>query len=407
MSNAVDPETTKRTPRRRRGSFARAIRALVLWSAAWWAVLGLVIHPAVPGGWITIGTVAILTLVVPLLVFHRAMTGRLYPGAAIRLLVFRPFWYVQLGIPVLGAAGALGALAGLLAPGAGAGGGYAVLGAAALLAAVAVAGWVGSRLLVTRRMDAVFPDLPEGLEGLRIVQVSDLHVGPHTSRWHLARVAGAIEAADADVIVFTGDQVDDYPRDTAPFARAFAALEAPLGVYAIAGNHDIYAGWTPVRRGLEAAGQRVLVNEAVELRRHGASLWLAGVGDPAGRGFRGGGAAEAVPDIERTLASVPEGGFVVALAHNPVLWPALAEHGVPLTLSGHTHHGQFSVPRLDWSLASAFLEHAHGSHRRGRSLLYINPGTNYWGLPFRLGALPEVTVVELRRGEGPGLAERG
>ena len=97
----------------------------------------------------------------------------------------------------------------------------------------------------------------------------------------------------------------------------------------------------------------------------------------------------------------------IMLAHNPVLWPALAGHGVRLTLSGHTHHGQLSVPRLDWSLASVFLEHAMGSHRTGDSLLYINPGTNYWGLPFRLGALPEVTVLTLRRGEGPVLRPAG
>ena len=160
-------------------------------------------------------------------------------------------------------------------------------------------------------------------------------------------------------------------------------------------------------RGLEAAGQRVLVNDAVELRRGGAALWLVGTGDPAGLGFTRGGGGAAAPDIPRALAGVPPGAFVVCLAHNPVLWPALAGHGVRLTLSGHTHHGQLSVPRLDWSLASVFLEHAMGSHRTGDSLLYINPGTNYWGLPFRLGALPEVTVLTLRRGEGPVLRPAG
>jgi predicted MPP superfamily phosphohydrolase len=88
------------------------------------------------------------------------------------------------------------------------------------------------------------------------------------------------------------------------------------------------------------------------------------------------------------------------MAHNPLLWPALAQRGVQLTLSGHTHYGQLSIPAFGWSLASLFLEHAMGWHRRGRSLLYINPGTNYWGLPLRLGALPEVTVITLRRSSG-------
>ena len=86
------------------------------------------------------------------------------------------------------------------------------------------------------------------------------------------------------------------------------------------------------------------------------------------------------------------------LAHNPALWPALARGGVTLTLSGHTHHGQLSIPRLGWSLASPFLELAMGVHRAGDSLLYIHPGTNFWGIPFRIGALPEVAVLTLRAG---------
>jgi len=103
------------------------------------------------------------------------------------------------------------------------------------------------------------------------------------------------------------------------------------------------------------------------------------------------------PDIDRTLAAIPRGAFTIALAHNPALFPALARHAVPLTLSGHTHYGQVSVPRLRWSVASMFLQYAMGTHRLGGSLLYISPGTNYWGIPVRLGALHEVTVVTLRR----------
>ena len=121
------------------------------------------------------------------------------------------------------------------------------------------------------------------------------------------------------------------------------------------------------------------------------------VGRHGRSGGPGGGAA---PDLARTLARVPEGAFTIALAHNPALWPGLAKRGVHLTLSGHTHYGQLSIPSLGWSLASPFLEHAMGAHRLAESLLYINPGTNYWGLPFRIGALPEVTVLTLRRSPG-------
>jgi uncharacterized protein len=100
---------------------------------------------------------------------------------------------------------------------------------------------------------------------------------------------------------------------------------------------------------------------------------------------------------------VPADTTTVAFAHNPALWPGLAKRGVSLTLSGHTHWGQFALPRLGWSLASPFLEHAMGGHRAGDALLYINPGTGYWGIPFRLGAFPEITIVRLRRAQEAAL----
>ena len=105
----------------------------------------------------------------------------------------------------------------------------------------------------------------------------------------------------------------------------------------------------------------------------------------------------ASPDAPRTLAGIPPGDFVVVLAHNPALWPALVEGGTDLTLSGHTHYGQVAIPRWNWCLASPFLRHAMGVHRAGNAVLYINPGTNYWGIPLRIGTPSEVTVIELGR----------
>ena len=257
-------------------------------------------------------------------------------------------------------------------------------------------GYAGSRRLRTMNIEARLTGLPRGLDGLRIAQVSDLHVGPHTSRAYLRRVLQAVEDAAPEVIAITGDQVDDYAPDIEYFARAFSTLSAPLGVFAIPGNHDVYAGWPQVREGLERMGVTVLVNESRPLTRGGERFWIAGTGDPAGTGRPRGAGGEAAPDITRTLSRIPAGAFTIALAHNPALWPQLAERGVRLTLSGHTHYGQFSIPALGWSLASAFLDLAMGAYRNGRSLLYISPGTNYWGLPLRIGALPEVTVITLR-----------
>ncbi len=360
----------------------------------WWLIIGALLAPVLPGYGLPI-LIAALVSAVPLLFFSRIRTG--YPSSAVRIWIIRPFWYVQLGLPLIAAGGALGFLAGAPFGSAVSTGRWALLIAASAYAITAAAGYIGSRWLRVKELEARFPDLPAALEGTRIVQISDFHVGPHTPRRYLAAVVRAVQAARPDLIAVTGDQVDDYARDVTHFAEAFSGLSAPLGVFAVPGNHDVYAGWDAVRRGLEAMGITVLVNEAVEIQRGEGRFWLAGTGDPAGRG------GEAGPDLARTLARVPAGAFTLVMAHNPALWPGLAQRGAHLTLSGHTHHGQLSIPRLDWSLASVFLEHAMGSHRHGESLLYINPGTNYWGLPFRIGALPEVTVLTLRRGQDVGL----
>ena len=369
-----------------------------MWTSTWWLIIGALLAPVIPGGWISV-LAAILLATAPLLVLVQRFNGA-YPSKLTRVWVFRPFWYVQLASLLMACAGVVGFLAGAPFGAARVAGRAAIVVVAAIFVIAAVAGYVGSRQLRVKQIEALFPDLPSSVEGLRIVQVSDLHVGPHTSPRYLAKVARAVENARPDLVAITGDQVDDYPGDVAYFAEAFRGLSAPLGVFAVAGNHDVYAGWRDVHAGLEAMGVTVLVNDAVEIVRGTSRFWLAGTGDPAGAGGPLGGRSSVAPDIARTLARVPHHAFTVALAHNPALWPQLAGRGVQLTLSGHTHYGQLSIPHMNWSLASLFLEHAMDWHRRDGSLLYINPGTNYWGLPLRIGAVPEVTVLTLRRAEG-------
>jgi len=383
----------------------RIIVRLLLWIVGCWLVIGALLEPVVPGGWITVVAAAIVATA-PLAVLIRGFTRSRYRTAFTRLWILRPFWYVQLLLPLLAISGLLGALAGLPFGLGGYAGRITMAVAAVVLVAIGLWGYIGARRLVVRSIDLSFDTLPAGLDGLRIVQLSDLHVGPQTSRRYLARIAAAVREARPDLIAITGDQVDDYAGDVDHFVAAFRTLSATHGVFVIAGNHDVYAGWDAVRRGLEEGGFTVLVNDAVALERNGARLWIAGTGDPAGGSWRRGAASGVGPDINRTIARVKPGEFVVALAHNPVLWPTLAKRGVDLTLSGHTHYGQFSIPHLGWSLASPFMEHAMGTYRQGGSVLYINPGTNYWGVPFRIGALPEVTVITLRRGKNAGRRER-
>ncbi len=369
---------------------------VLVWLGATGAVVAALIAPVLPGGWWTIAVLA-AGLAIPLTILARGFGGTTYPSAGARLFALRPFWYAMLFLPLLAASGVGGVLAGLPF------GAPAVVGrwsmgivGVALLVASAI-GYAGSRRLTVRRLRIEVPGLPAAFEGLRLVQLSDLHVGPHTSRRFLARVVSAVAEARPDLVAFTGDQVDDFAHDVEYFAAAFGTVSAPLGVFAIAGNHDVIAGWEAVERGLAAMGMTVLVNEAVPLERSGQRLWLAGTGDPMARGWSRDGARDVAPDIAATLRGVPAGEPVVALAHNPALWPALARRGVALTLSGHTHYGQLAIPRLGWSAASLFLDLAMGTHRSGDSLLYINPGTNYWGVPFRIGTPPEVTVLTLVR----------
>ncbi|HEX5829732.1 MAG TPA: metallophosphoesterase, partial [Gemmatimonadaceae bacterium] len=275
----------------------------------------------------------------------------------------------------------------------------AVFGGTAALVAVAIWGYVGSRRLVVKRVVLQPPRLPTALDGLTIVQLTDLHVGPHTPRGFLRRVGALTRDAEPHLVVVTGDLVDDFPRDVDHYARAFSDLAAPLGVFATPGNHDVYAGWREVRERLDRLPLTVLVNEARTLEWRGARFTLLGTGDPAG-GTR---TATGGVDLRAALEGAGGDAPVIALAHNPTLWPPLARAGVALTLSGHTHWGQFALPRLGWSLASVFLPHGMGAHRDDDTLLWIHPGTNYWGIPFRLGTPPEVVVLTLRHGEAAEL----
>lgn len=377
-------------------TFTKILLGLIGWNTMLWWVLGLLFTSLLPGGWWTIAILAALALA-PVAVLARGFTTGGYPRAFTRIWIFRPFWYGQLFLPLLAAAGIVGAAIGLVVGAPGQGGRIAVGAMATIIVVGAIAGYLGSRRLVTRSVEIAFPDLPGGLDGLRIVQLSDLHVGPHTPARHLERVVEAVRAARPDLLVLTGDQVDDFARDVEPLGQALGEISAPLGVVAIAGNHDVYAGWGAVRRGMERLGWKVLVNESITIERRGARVRVVGLGDPAGFGGPSGTDPSVIPDVNRALAGIGDDEFTLALAHNPVLWPALADRGVRLTLSGHTHYGQLAIPRLEWSMASPFLQHAMGMHRDGASTLYINPGTNYWGIPFRLGTPPEVTVVTLVR----------
>jgi predicted MPP superfamily phosphohydrolase len=387
-----DPRRAHRRPPRNASAIAARVTTYFLLA---WGTIATLAAGLFPGAFAATIAFAVYTMV-PLLAFIRWRGWPFYPGRTFRLLVVRPFWYTQLLLPLVSAAGLLGLLAG------------APFGRAILLgrifsgvifsaaAALLLLGYIGARRLTVRNVDVEVPGLGPEFDGLRIVQLSDLHVGPHTSLRFLQRIVDTTRSLTPDLIAVTGDLVDDRAEDVAAYVRSLGALEAPMGVFMIPGNHDVYAGWDAVEQALEAANLgTVLVNDVHLLTRGDSTLTLLGTGDPAGGSH---GSSRVAPDVERAMGKVSDGAVVVAFAHNPALWPALAKHGVALTLSGHTHYGQFAFPKLGWSMASPFLEYAMGAHQADDALLYISPGTGYWGIPFRLGASPEITVVTLRRG---------
>ncbi|MEO8879178.1 MAG: metallophosphoesterase [Gemmatimonadaceae bacterium] len=364
-----------------------------------WLVVAALLAPVV--GWIVMAVAAFVFTVFPLAVFIRSRGSGHYPGKAVRLFVFRPMWYAQLLLILCALGGILGFVVGVPF---GAGGpfGRALAGCIAIVyVALALIGYSGSRTIVTVPVAVTLPQLPRELEGMRIALICDTHIGPHTSRARLARIAAAVRASNPGLIAVAGDLIDDFAPDVGLYDAAFGDLAAPLGVYIIAGNHEVYAGWDAVLPRLGALTHDVLVNESRIVEHRGARFAIAGTGDPAA-GHRASPTVPA-PDIAATLAGIPAGMFTIVLAHNPALWPPLATAGVALTLSGHTHWGQFSINRLGWSLANPFLEHAMGAYRHGESLLYVSPGTNYWGIPFRVGARAEVTILTLRGGGEAGI----
>ncbi len=382
-------------PRRAPSALRITIRIALYLLATWGTLIALSFAVSSALGALVFAWALFTT--VPLIAFLQWRGWPFYPRRWFRLLVVRPFWYTQLLLPLVSVGAVLGVLGGLLVRHAVIGGEVIALAVLILCGAMLVAGYVGSHRLVVRDVDAFLPGLPLEFDGLRIAQLSDLHVGPHSSRRFLQRVVDATHKAAPDLIAFTGDLIDDRAEDVAIFEETLGSLSAPLGKFLIPGNHDVYAGWDEVEAALVRLGNgTLLVNDAHLVRRGSATLALVGTGDPAG-GARG--SSRAAPDVARALSRVPTGATVIALAHNPALFPLLATRGVALTLSGHTHWGQFAIPSRSWNLAALFLERSMAGHQLQEALLYISPGTGYWGIPFRLGAFPEVTIVTLRRSQ--------
>ncbi len=314
--------------------------------------------------------------------WHRTAVVLEYPGALWMgglMLLF--FFLLAVDVVTLG-----GWLAGPRAPGIRAG--------AAVLALLA-AGWAfveGNRCPRVVRHRVELAGLPAERDGLRIVQLSDVHLGTMLGRRFLEHLVERVEELEPDLLVITGDLFDaeiDAVEDLVPL---LARLRAPLGVYVVTGNHEHYAGVGRCREIMAAAGFIVLDNARVV---PAPGLVVAGVPDDGGARQTGGLRA----DLAAALAGIPEGAAVVLLQHAPEREEEAARAGVGLMLCGHTHGGQI------WPfhhLVRSTYRHLAGRYEVDGMTLIVSRGAGRWGPPMRFLAPSDIVEVTLRAPARPG-----
>lgn len=234
--------------------------------------------------------------------------------------------------------------------------------------------------------------LPPQLDGLRVAQISDLHMSSLLRRDWVAAVVDTVNAQRPDLIVFTGDMVDGPPRMRMESARELRRLTAPLGIFACVGNHEYYSGYTEWVHAFGELGLRMLLNSHTTLSINGRELVLAGVTDPVAHNFGLPG-----PDLEAALAGAPADTSCILLEHRPGMAARSARQGVDFQLSGHTHGGQ--APGLR-EIVSAFNNgFLRGWYTVDGMPLYVSPGAGLWGgFPIRIATPSEIAIFTLRCG---------
>jgi hypothetical protein len=269
----------------------------------------------------------------------------------------------------------------------------ALLGAGAVAALGAYALLVEPRRVRVRRVELRLDRWPRVYDGFKLALIADLHAGtPHVGVDRVEQVAALADREGPDLVALLGDFVDDEAAFSdavrpADVARALARIRAPLGRVAVLGNHDWRTGGEAVRAALRGAGIPVLENEARLLRDARTPLWVAGLAD----------ATERVPDVAAALAPVPEDAALIVLSHDPDLFPSVPDRAA-LTVSGHTHGGQVSIPLLRPRVTPSLFgdRYVAGHVEEGGRHLFVSRGVGTSTWPLRFRSPPEVVVLTLR-----------
>lgn len=259
-----------------------------------------------------------------------------------------------------------------------------------------------------KRIQLAYDNLPAAFKGLKIVHISDIHSGSFTDIKAVQHGVEKILNEKPDLILFTGDLVNDRAHEMDEYMEVFNKLNAPMGVYSTLGNHDYgdYVSWPyngiskaqnlenlkKVHAGL---GWKLLMNEHVVLEKGGAEIALLGIENWSNKARfpRHGRMDLAYPGTEKYP-------FKILMSHDPSHWDGQVKPNYPdvdLTLSGHTHGMQFGIeiPGFKWSPVKYMYKQWHGLYEDGKQKLYVNPGYGFIGYPGRVGVLAEITVIEL------------
>jgi uncharacterized protein len=266
-------------------------------------------------------------------------------------------------------------------------------GAALFVAPAAVVGYgvFVERINIRLREQKIsIPDLAEDLDGLRIVQLTDIHLSPFLSERELAHCVGMANETNAHLALVTGDMIsgDRDPLDAC--LKQLAGLHSEAGIFGCLGNHEVYAGCEDYATELGARlGIRYLRMESARLKFGGAIMNLAGVDYQP---FH-------APYLVGARKLMEPGVFNVMLSHNPDVFPVAARQGYDLTIAGHTHGGQVRVEilREDMNIARFFTPYVDGLYQEGGKTIFVSRGIGTIGLPARLGAPPEVALLRLCR----------